>query len=177
MLLCLWSRLCGPQIWKYDNSVTFWHSFYFWVSWEIEMCAVPSHLMGRFPWDSHRNPIPMDKSADKCKFESSQKNESRAKQADSSQAGHESTASFVIANMLNQTCKSYFQNCWRFYLKKRFYPSITSMLLKHLRKTSLFVFFYIWLFFTRTAVTTYFWLWKGRICENECISLKIYLLL
>jgi len=24
---------------------------------------VPSHSMGRFPWDSHRNPIPMDKPA------------------------------------------------------------------------------------------------------------------
>jgi len=27
------------------------------------MCAVPSHPMGRFPWDSHRNPIPMGKPA------------------------------------------------------------------------------------------------------------------
>jgi len=27
------------------------------------MCAVPSHPMGRFPWDSHRNDIPMDKPA------------------------------------------------------------------------------------------------------------------
>jgi len=25
------------------------------------MCVVPSHPMGRFPWDSHRNDIPMDK--------------------------------------------------------------------------------------------------------------------
>jgi len=25
------------------------------------MCAVPSHPMGRYPWDSHRNDIPMDK--------------------------------------------------------------------------------------------------------------------
>jgi len=24
------------------------------------MCAVPSQPMGRFPWDSHRNDIPMD---------------------------------------------------------------------------------------------------------------------
>jgi len=31
------------------------------VSWEIQMCAVPSHPMGCFPWDSHRNVIPMDK--------------------------------------------------------------------------------------------------------------------
>jgi len=28
------------------------------------MCAVPSQPMGRYPWDSHRNDIPMDKPAD-----------------------------------------------------------------------------------------------------------------
>jgi len=33
---------------------------------------------------------------DMCKFESSQKDESGAKQADSSQAGHEATACFII---------------------------------------------------------------------------------
>jgi len=27
----------------------------------VQMCAVPYHPMGRFPWDSHRNPIPTDK--------------------------------------------------------------------------------------------------------------------
>ena len=27
----------------------------------IVACPVPSHPMGRFPWDSHRNDIPMDK--------------------------------------------------------------------------------------------------------------------
>ena len=25
-------------------------------------CPIPSHPMGHFPWDSHGNPIPMDKS-------------------------------------------------------------------------------------------------------------------
>jgi len=30
----------------------------------MQMCAVPSHPMGRFPWDSHRNDIHMDKPAD-----------------------------------------------------------------------------------------------------------------
>jgi len=27
----------------------------------IYACHIPSLPMGRFPWDSHRNPIPMDK--------------------------------------------------------------------------------------------------------------------
>jgi len=30
------------------------------------MCAVPSHPMGPFPWDSHRNDIPMDKPGNTC---------------------------------------------------------------------------------------------------------------
>ena len=47
------------QVWQFSSILTL--SFYFWVSWEIQMCAVPSHPMGRFPWDSHRNDIPMDK--------------------------------------------------------------------------------------------------------------------
>jgi len=46
-------------VWQFSNILTL--SFYLWVSWEIQMCAVPSHPMGHFPWDSHRNDIPMDK--------------------------------------------------------------------------------------------------------------------
>ena len=30
----------------------------------IYACPISSHSMGRFPWDSHRNDIPMDKSVD-----------------------------------------------------------------------------------------------------------------
>jgi len=31
------------------------------VSRKIQMCAVTSHPMGCFSWDSHRNDIPVDK--------------------------------------------------------------------------------------------------------------------
>ena len=37
------------------------------ISWEIQMCAVPSHPMGRFLWDYHGNPIPMDNPVDHLK--------------------------------------------------------------------------------------------------------------
>jgi len=32
----------------------------------IYACPIPPHPMGRFPWDSHKNPIPMDKRANHC---------------------------------------------------------------------------------------------------------------
>jgi len=49
-----------------DNSVLSMGLIYLSHSHPIAIyaCPVPSHSMGRFPWDSHRNDIPMDKPAD-----------------------------------------------------------------------------------------------------------------
>ena len=49
-----------PKV-RYDIIKTLSHGYCPMGPMENAIRAVPSHPMGHFPWDSHGNPIPMDK--------------------------------------------------------------------------------------------------------------------